>query len=181
MIMLLTVFIGHSAAMSDGEISAFDRFREFVVPFFYGAIGAWIYLYRTLSESYINRTLNPSQASTNWLRMCMGTLSGGLFVHLLLPQMQAMDTEGSIKLAQDTFATSAAIGLLAGYSVDLFYITLDRLINALLPKGENGAPMAPPPAAVTAKQVQMEALLKRLQEAQSEEDKATIRRMLEKL
>ncbi len=181
MIMLVIVFVGRYGALDSQHTSLLDRFREFLVPFFYGAIGAWIYLYRTLSESYVNRTLNPSQASTNWLRMCMGALSGGLFVHLLLPQMQAMDTEGSIKLAHDTFATSAAIGLLAGYSVDLFYITLDRLINALLPKGENGAPMAPPPAAVTAKQVQMEALLKRLQEAQSEEDKATIRRMLEKL
>jgi hypothetical protein len=180
-LMLAVVFLGRFAALDHEEITMFDKFREFVVPFFYGAIGAWIYLYRTLSESYVNRSLNPSQASTNWLRMCMGALSGGLFVHLLLPQMQAMDTEGAMKLAQDNFATSAAIGLLAGYSVDLFYITLDRLINALLPKGENGAPMAPPPAAVTAKQVQMEALLKRLQEAQSEEDKATIRRMLEKL
>jgi len=93
----------------DGVTLLID-FEEFVVPFFYGAIGAWIYLYRTLSKSYMNRSLNPSQASTKLVAHVYGGLVGWNSCSLCTSRMQAMDTEASMKLAQDDFATSAAIG-----------------------------------------------------------------------
>ena len=109
----------------------------------------------------------------------MGSLGGGITVHLLL---HVNDSIGSIAVygnPQNRFASMAAIGLLAGYSVDFFYNMLDRLLKTLLPPPENRDSTSTP--LPTAKQMQMEALLKRLNEAENDHDKAIIRALLDKL
>ena len=161
----------------------------FLDPFLFGAIGAWIYLYKTLNDLYTVRCLHPRKLSTDWLRLFMGALSGGLLVHVLFPdlvgggkfvtQESLSGTSSSGETVQEMKTTlsfsASAVGFLAGYSVDFFYRTLDRMIRAILPRStEEATPITP-------KQQQMELLLKRLQETGNEEDKVVIRKMLENL
>ncbi len=151
-------FIGSTA--EEGSFSAF------IDPFLYGALGALIYLYKDLTDSYIARTLNPKQLAANWLRIFMGALTGGILFHLFSSNLQEI-TIGP-----------AAIGFIGGYGVDFFYKTLDKIIKAISPKttppGQHAAP-------VTAKQSQIEMLTKNLKEANNEEDKIVIRKLLEKV
>ncbi|HEC84896.1 MAG: hypothetical protein DRR19_15195 [Candidatus Parabeggiatoa sp. nov. 1] len=148
------------------------KFLTFVDPFLYGALGALVYLYRDLTESYLNRTLHPKKLATNWLRIFMGGILGGLLVHLFGPLLGATGTKAGVDVS------AIAIGFLGGYSVDFFYQTLDRIIHTITPKLGTPTQEALPP---TPKQAQIELLTKSLKEMSNEEDKTTIRRLLEKL
>ncbi len=147
-----------------------DSFAAFIDPFLYGALGALIYLYKDLTEGYVNRTLNPKQLAASWLRIFMGGLTGGILYHLFGPTLQETG-------APDIGA--AAIGFLGGYSVDFFYQTLDKIINMISPKNSPNEQQVAAP--ITAKQAQMEMLTKNLKEATNEEDKVAIRKLLEKM
>lgn len=175
-LLLVLMFVGKYLYSSNIISKEIRNFIIFLVPFFYGAIGSWIYLYKTLTNFYLERCLNPKEVSTQWLRLFMGSLGGGVMVHLLVHVDDSVNIATSGATLQ--FAYMAAIGLLAGYSVDFFYSMLDRLLTTLLPIQENRNSVTPPP---TAKQMQVEALLKRLSEAENDHDKAVIRTLLEKL
>lgn len=142
----------------------------FIDPFLYGALGALIYLYKDLAKLYINRTLHPKKLSTNWLRLFMGALTGALIVNLFGQFFESASTEMGVSLV--------AIGFLAGYSVEFFYQSLDRIIEIITPKSkihkDSMVPMTP-------KQAQIETLTKSLKEMTNEADKAAIRVLLEKL
>jgi len=141
----------------------------FIDPFLYGALGALIYLYKDLTKLYINRTLHPKKLSTNWLRLFMGALTGALIVNLF---SQFFDTSAEMGLSH------VAIGFLAGYSVEFFYQSLDRIIEIVTPKGKKQRDSTVP---MTPKQAQIDTLTKSLKEMTNEADKATIRLLLEKL
>jgi hypothetical protein len=110
---------------------------HYMEPFLFGAIGSLIYLYKALNECHTNRTFEPSKMTTDRLRLFMGALSGGLIVNLFDPGVisgvtEAAQTASGAAPKNATFS-AAALGFLAGYSVDFFYGTLDRLIKNLLP------------------------------------------------
>jgi hypothetical protein len=146
-----------------------SAFLKFIDPFLYGALGALIYLYKSLTERYINRTLHPKELYTQWLRLFMGGLVGGLLVNLLhiLPNNEILNNAVS----------AIVVGFLAGYSVEFFYNTLDKAINAITPY----TTVAQPTVNMTPQQIQIDNLTKRLMEMNNEADKETIRRLLEKL
>jgi len=142
----------------------------FVDPFLYGALGALIYLYKGLTKLYINRTLHPKKLSTNWLRLFMGALTGALIVNLFGQFFDSASAEMGV--------SKVAIGFLAGYSVEFFYRSLDRIIEIITPKAKTQTDSTVP---MTPKQAQIETLTKSLKEMTNEADKATIRLLLEKL
>lgn len=115
---------------------------HYIEPFLFGAIGSLVYLYKALNECHTNRTFEPSKMTTDRLRLFMGALSGGLIVNLFDPGAISGVIEANQAAAAPKNATfsAAALGFLAGYSVDFFYGTLDRLIKNLLPP--NNAPEA---------------------------------------
>lgn len=177
--LLLTMLIGKYFKLSiTGEMST-QAFLVSGAPFLYGAVGAWIYLYKTLTERYSSRCLNPHEWPNYLLRLFMGALAGGLIVHFMMTE-SGTSYANELSAIQSNLIETTVLGLLAGYSVDFFYGMLDRLIQAVLPPtpSKDGAGKTPPP---TAKQLEMEALLKRLHEASDEQDKTTIRALLEKL
>jgi hypothetical protein len=155
--------------MTIAEENKHSEFLKFIDPFLYGALGALIYLYKSLTERYINRTLHPKELYTQWLRLFMGALVGGLLVNLL-------DTLPNNDIVNNT-VSAIVVGFLAGYSVEFFYNTLDKAINAITPY----TTVIQPTANMTPQQVQIDNLTKRLMEMHNEADKETIRRLLEKL
>ncbi|HIE00935.1 MAG TPA: hypothetical protein EYP59_11715 [Thiotrichaceae bacterium] len=160
------------------ELDLGEKFLHFVDPFLYGALGALVYLYKGLTEDYINRTLNPKKLSTNWLRIFMGSLSGGIIVHLFAEFIDIKDIISNTGASND--AALMALGFLAGYSVEFFYQVLDKLIRVITPKagggveGQGAVPASP-------KQAQIEMLTNRLKEMDNEEDKVAIRKLLDKI
>jgi hypothetical protein len=142
----------------------------FIDPFLYGALGALVYLYKNLTYFYTRRILHPKKLATNWLRLFMGALTGALVVNLF-----GASFENAIPGAN---IPPVALGFLAGYSVEFFYQTLDRFINAITPKNKARATSTVP---TTPRQTQITILTKRLKEMTNEEDKAAIRRLLEKI
>lgn len=148
--------------------SEFQHFFNVLNAFTLGAIGAIVFLYKNLTTFYVNRTLDPDKLSTDWLRIFMGALSGGLMA--LLFKDAGQESAGQFGLG------AGAVGFLAGYSVEYFYRTLDRIIDALVPgKGESSSKPAP-----SQEQLQQEALIELLNRTTDADDKATIRKLLEK-
>ncbi|EDN67154.1 membrane protein [Beggiatoa sp. PS] len=149
-------------------------------PFLYGALGAVIYVYKNLTDRYINRTLHPYELSTDWLRIFMGGITGGLIVHLFGPFLP--DTIVGISSDQTTGeglnVTNMAFGFLAGYSVEFFYQLLDKIIHSITPASQSQESQVVPSSP---RQVQIELLTKSLKEMTDEEDKAIIRGLLEKI
>jgi len=145
-----------------------SKLQQILNAFTLGAIGAIVFLYKNLTTFHVNRTLDPDKLSTDWLRVFMGALSGGLMA--LLFKDAGQENAGQFGLG------AGAVGFLAGYSVEYFYRTLDRIIDALVPgKGESSSKPAP-----SQEQLQQEALIELLNRTTDADDKATIRKLLEK-
>ena len=97
-----------------------DILQSFVLPFFYGLLGAFIYVLRQLGEDTV-----PSPSSTGaqyyWLRLPMGALAGVAIGWILNPS----DTLGSVKSLQPF-----VFAFLAGYGVEILFSGLDRIVAA---------------------------------------------------
>jgi hypothetical protein len=143
----------------------------YLEPFLYGALGALVYLYKTLHGYYNERIFDPKKIATDWFRLFMGAIAGGMVV--LFIQSIPDETGKTVQVA------TAALGFLAGYSVEFFYQTLDRIIQAILPK-VGISTLRPEAQALTARQQHLETLTKRLLEATDDKDKETLRKLLEK-
>jgi hypothetical protein len=94
---------------------------SWVLPWLYGMLGAVIF--------HMRRLLDPSVPNPTWLRfgyrIVLGGFAGIIVVWFLTP--------GSQKLAQPAFATLTSFGLafLVGFSTDVFFQALDRLVSYL--------------------------------------------------
>lgn len=102
-------------------------YTTFLVPFTYGALGSCAYLLRVLERKLRSREFDPDRVPEHWNRLVLGSLSGGVIV-LFVHQLPGSNELESIKISL------GALGFLAGYSIDFLFQTLDRIINAILPK-----------------------------------------------
>jgi hypothetical protein len=165
------------ASIPKNSLELLNRLLQMATPFLYGAIGSLVYIYKTLSDLYVCRTLDPNKLANDWMRLFMGGLMGGLTVALFYQQYYA---QGYVSSDGDVSKISAvALAFLTGYSVEFFYRILDRIINTVLPKSVEDSTMAQ--TVISPRQQQMDMLLKRLKDAKTEEDKAVIRGLLGKL
>ena len=98
-----------------------------ITPFAYGAFGATVRLLRITEQRLRERSFDPRRLAEHLNRLVLGTLSGGVIV-LIYSTGGVGDTD--VKL------TEAALGFLAGYSVDLMFSLLDRLVKAISPDAE---------------------------------------------
>jgi hypothetical protein len=96
-------------------------------PFLYGAFGAFAYILRVTERRLLTREFDPARAPEHINRLVLGTLAGGAIILFIadLPE-----TSDSVQVG------GAALGFLAGYSVDFLFKTIERVISALLPKVE---------------------------------------------
>lgn len=103
-----------------------QHYANFFVPFIYGALGACAYLLRIVETLLKAREFDPRRIPQHWNRLALGTLSGGMIVMLVneVPGAETSTVQISV----------GALGFIAGYSIDFLFQTLDRLINAVLPK-----------------------------------------------
>jgi len=96
-----------------------------LTPFMYGAFGASVFLLRQAETQLRERTFDPRRLPEFRNRLVLGTLSGGVIVLLYSSGGVA---ETNVKI------TEAALGFIGGYSIDLLFSLLDRVVDALKPQ-----------------------------------------------
>ena len=79
---------------------------------------------RITEQRLRERSFDPRRTAEHTNRLVLGTLSGGVIV-LVFSVGGVGETD--VKL------TEAALGFLAGYSIDLLFSLLDRMVNAISP------------------------------------------------
>jgi hypothetical protein len=94
---------------------------SWVLPLLYGMLGAVIF--------HMRRLLDPTVPDPSWLRFAYRIVLGG-FAGIILVWFW---TPSSQKVSQPEFATLTSFGLafLVGFSTDVFFQALDRLVNYL--------------------------------------------------
>ncbi|MFK0691134.1 hypothetical protein ACFX5Q_23470 [Mesorhizobium sp. IMUNJ 23033] len=102
-----------------------------ILPLLYGILGSAVYLLRTRFSSDQAKTMQLSQAGGAFLRLGLGGISGLAIGWFWTPT----GADGVERVANLT-PTPFAIAFLAGYSIDLLFSILDRLISAINPRPE---------------------------------------------
>ena len=103
-----------------------DAIINYAIPFTYGTLGSCAYLLRVTEKHLRQRDFDIARITEHYNRLVLGTLSGGVIV--LFVQDIPTGDGAVLNIAQ------AALGFLAGYSIDFLFDTLDRIIKAILPK-----------------------------------------------
>ncbi|OQW93251.1 MAG: hypothetical protein BWK79_12130 [Beggiatoa sp. IS2] len=168
-LLLITSFVTKNLVQDTSVETWVFKILNVFDAFTLGAIGAIVFLYKNLTTFYVDRTLDPDKLATDWLRIFMGALSGGLMAMLFSEQAGISSSVDQLGLG------AGAAGFLAGYSVEYFYRTLDRIIDALVPGKGADNPRRPQPSP---EQLQQETLIALLNRTTDPEDKAAIRRLL---
>lgn len=107
-------------------------YSSFLVPFVYGTLGACAFLLRNMGEKLRARQFDPSDIPQHWNRLFLGGLSGGMVI------LFANDDPDSVINVVNI--SVGALGFIAGYSIDVLFNTIDRLISAVLPSHESSSP-----------------------------------------
>ena len=93
----------------------------YLLPLLYGWLGACLYVLRRLAQDIAAKSFTPEQGLVYSLRVYMGTLAG-LIVVWFLPLAQSDPNIKSLSVF--------AVALLVGYSIDLLFALMDRIISA---------------------------------------------------
>ena len=110
--------------------SALSTFNQYVLPLLYGLVGALAFILRTLSREMAAVTYAPADNLRYTLRWPLGMLAGitvGWF----------FDPETLTGLAA---VQPLALAFLAGYSVELLFAGLDRIVAAFTGEGDGKRP-----------------------------------------
>jgi hypothetical protein len=116
----------------------YSEIAHALAPFAYGAMGACVFLLRSLHKHIWGRTFDRRRKPEYYSRVMLGAISGGAIVLLLTSDVGS----GAVKLGYN------ALGFLAGYNTDLLFSTIERIMNAIFPKSV--APATPAQAILRA-------------------------------
>ena len=117
MLFMIILVALESCNRADGLISS-------ITPFLYGALGSLVFLFRNVSEFYVQRTFAPRKIPLDRLRVVMGAALAWIFVRLFFNS----DNPETVVLPG---LPASAMSFLIEYSVDFFYQLMDRLLNAV--------------------------------------------------
>ncbi|HVN86060.1 MAG TPA: hypothetical protein VMW17_14570 [Candidatus Binatia bacterium] len=108
----------------------------FLLPVLYAALGTCVYLLRTMYTRMVERSFDPTDAGQFPLRIFLGTLSG--------LTLQWIVANGSTPVPGGL--TPAILVFLAGYSVELLFAILDRLLGSAKEMFKSAPAPSPAPA-----------------------------------
>jgi hypothetical protein len=96
-----------------------DILQQYVLPLLYGLLGATAFVIRTISQQARDRLYRAENEAGYYLRMWLGVLGGLAIGWFIKP------TGGSIGAL-----SPLALAFVAGYSVDLLFTAMDRIVGA---------------------------------------------------
>jgi hypothetical protein len=101
-----------------------NNYIPIIVPWVYGGLGACAYLLRTAHSLIAERSFDVRRKPEYLNRILLGMVSGGAIVLLFNPS----GDDDTVKIS------AAALGFVAGYSNDLLFSAVERVVAAILPK-----------------------------------------------
>jgi len=107
-----------------------ETLQRYVLPLLYGLLGCCVYILRTLSSEIRTRTYTEASNIGFRIRLYLGTLGGMIVAWFVTPET-----------ADGIFKTLSpfALAFLAGYSIELVFAAMDRIINAFTGKAADAA------------------------------------------
>jgi hypothetical protein len=93
----------------------------FLLPMLYGALGTCVYILRGTYAKMTERSYDPTRAGELWVRLLLGTVGGFTLQWVCLSE--ANHVAGNI--------TPGVLAFLGGYSVELPFTALDRIITTV--------------------------------------------------
>lgn len=98
-----------------------ENLQRYALPLLYGLLGACVFTLRTMAEKIRARSYSEASNIDFRIRLCLGTLGGLVSAWFLLPGNPDA-ISGSI--------SPFALAFLAGYSIELVFTAMDRMIGA---------------------------------------------------
>ena len=98
-----------------------------LVPWAYGALGACAYMLRSAHFFIHQRSFDRRRTPEYFNRILLGAISGGGII--LFTEYLTSADDGSV-----AHLGAAALGFVAGYSGDLLFNLVERVVNAIFPK-----------------------------------------------
>lgn len=98
-----------------------------LLPWAYGGLGACAYMLRSAHYFIYQRSFDTRRTPEYFNRILLGAISGGAII-LFSEYLLSADDGSAAHLG------SAALGFVAGYSGDLVFNTIERIVNAIFPK-----------------------------------------------
>ena len=119
----------HNSILFANSIIALDIYKTYALPLLYGLMGACCYMLRRLIVEIRERTFRSDAEISYWLRLYLGMLAGLAIGWFLRPEIKpgATDTSQFYSLLS---MTPLALSFIAGYSVELLFSAMDRLVDA---------------------------------------------------
>ena len=109
-----------------------EALSTYVVPLLYGLLGAFAYVLREIAKEVRAVTFSNASIIRYNLRLSLGLLAGITVGFLVSPDA----AQGAVQEAQPipTLATLGpmALAFLAGYSVELVFAVMDRIVSAFV-------------------------------------------------
>jgi hypothetical protein len=154
-----------------------NNYVPIIVPWIYGGLGACAYLLRTAHSLIAERAFDVRRKPEYLNRILLGAVSGGAIVLLF----NSGSDDDTVKIS------AAALGFIAGYSNDLLFSAVERVVAAILPRVgldtlKRDTVAAPrPPADFPAGGMTLKDLIDRMDRAQNPDEKDLYKTLIEKL
>lgn len=105
--------------------------QRYFLPLLYGLLGTCVYVLRTLTAEIRGRTYSEASNIGFRIRLYLGTLGGIVVAWFITP-----DTADGVLKSLSPFA----LAFIAGYSIELVFAAMDRMISAFSDKAPKGEP-----------------------------------------
>ena len=105
-----------------GSLYVADVLQQFVLPMLYGGLGAIAYALRTLAQQSRDRLYRAENETADSLRTWLGVIAGLAIGWFFAPDKSTGAGLGAL--------SPLALAFVAGYSVDLLFAAMDRLVAA---------------------------------------------------
>lgn len=120
-----------SAAIRTIAGQVVDVLQKWVLPLLYGALGAMVFVVRTLSVQARDRLFRKEALVSLVLRVFLGMISGLAIGWFWSNDPQGATTEGPMSLST---LSPFALAFVAGYGVELFFALLDKIVSTFTNK-----------------------------------------------
>ena len=177
---IVIVSAAFAAGVDGGSLKGKNTFYineciKIIVPYAYGGLGACAYLLRTAHSLIAERSFDLRRKPEYINRVLLGTVSGGAIVLLFNPS----GDDETVKIS------AAALGFVAGYSNDLLFSAIERVVAAILPRVgmdtlKKESVVSHPPLELPTGGLTLKELMDRMEKA-SPEDKELYKTLIAKL
>jgi hypothetical protein len=108
-----------------------DVMQKWVLPLLYGALGAMVFVVRTLSMQARDRLFRKEALVSLVLRVFLGMISGLAIGWFWNQNPQGATAAGALTA---TTLSPFALAFVAGYGVELFFALLDKIVSTFTNK-----------------------------------------------